>query len=85
MAYGDRLVIYSRATGMFFAGRDNYRQVYAREAVGEWTHDLAMAYRSRNLAYMHRMVDALGGDAQILSETRARQIALMELARMVRT
>ena len=75
--YGDKLLVYNAKLGMFYGGVDDERKGDDGETPVIWVRDIERAVRTRNLGYMHRLVDRLGDGAQVMSETRARREVML--------
>ena len=77
--YGDRILVCDMSTGRFFAGWKPQIKRFDEEAPTPiWSETVDGARKTRTLGNMQNIVRMLGGDTQVVSETKARQIETLK-------
>lgn len=77
--YGDRLMVCDIDGGRFFAGWKPQIKSQAEEApTPVWSETVDGGKKTRALGIMQKYVEMLGGNTQVVSETKARQIETLK-------
>ena len=81
--YGDRLLVCDMDSERFFAGwQPQDKRFTEKTPVPVWSETVEGARKTRSLGNMQNIVRMLGGDTQVVSETKARQIETLKWCKM---
>lgn len=77
--YGDRLLVCDMAGERFFAGwKPQDKRFVEKQPTPVWSETVEGARKTRSLGNMQNIVRMIGGDTQVVSETKARQIETLK-------
>lgn len=80
--YGDRLLVCDMESEQFFAGWKPQDKRFTEKApTPVWSETVEGARKTRALGNMQNIVRMIGGDTQVVSETKARQIETLKWCR----